>query len=1215
MKTDKIPVFLLLCFGAVGVWFFQTGTTPHKHPKVPKRDRMDLAWAQEKEMTQDPETRDVPKERLFAAYAYMQQLQNSRYKAAIPGVIWTERGPNNNGGRTRSILVDLNDVTHQTVWAGSVAGGLWKTTNIAATQPNWTPIDDFFSNMAITSIAQAPANPLVMYFATGEGNGNSDAVRGMGVWKSIDGGSTWAQLAATNNSSYYHNQKVFTVNNGDTVFVCSKNGLYRSVNGGTSFTKVLGSGISSAGGNISHDIERMSNGTLYASMSNGSSGGGTIHKSYNNGTTWTTPLTVGIVVDEVELAVATNDTNNVYGLVEDNSTIPAIIKSTNAGVSFAATAAYPDDADGGISATDFSRTQAWYDLSICVNPLNANVVYVGGIDLFKTTNGGNSWQQVSHWYGGFGFQDVHADQHFAIYDESDTSVAYFGNDGGVYRTTNAGAAIPTITSKEVNYNTSQFYACDVHPTSGSNYFLAGAQDNGSHQFTTAGINATSEVTGGDGAFCHIDQNQPTYQYTSYVYNNYYRSTNSGTSFSSSGLSFGNTGRFINPTDYDDSLNILYAAYNAGAFLKWTNPQTGNATATVTVTAFNGGTVSAVTVSPGVTGRVYFGTGSGRIAYVNGANAVVTSTAGVSMGTPASGYVSCIAVDPANENHVIVTYSNYGVNSVWETQNAGVSWTSVEGNLPDMPVRWVIFNPTVSSQAMLATELGVWSTSLLNGSSTDWQPSNNGLANVRCDMLKVRKSDNFVIVATHGRGLYSTDVFTVPPPPMAAFSMSTDFGYSFSPVQFNSNSVGATSYYWDFGDGTNSTLANPSKTFTSGGSFTVTLSINGGVSTISNSVIILPSCAVPYSLADGGNFETNANSFLPVTVSGTGFERGNSAITGKNGVNSGSNAWVTGLLALNYVDYSEAYLYTPSFNCTATGTYTVKFYAKNSFESGYDGYIVEYSLNNGATWLPLSTVIATNWYDYANTSTSRPFPQNQAFFNVNKSAYTMCSYATSILQGNSRVSFRFVFKSDVSQTSAGLAIDDFEVLGPVNAAIPVSLLSFTGKRKTAETVDLLWQTAQEKNAQEFEVERKLNWNAPFEKVGKVAAVGNTSSLQSYTYLDANAHTYYSYYRLKMIDQDGSFKYTHTITVAGSKVNSAQLIGSLVPVGSSGKQFSISALLPSVYRITVLNNQGQKVKETTLLPDQLLDCMELSAGIYYCQFVATDGQTQVVKILVQ
>ena len=150
----------------------------------------------------------------------------------------------------------------------------------------------------------------------------------------------------------------------------------------------------------------------------------------------------------------------------------------------------------------------------------------------------------------------------------------------------------------------------------------------------------------------------------------------------------------------------------------TNPQTGSTSITPTVSLFNGSKVSTVKVSPNVTKRVYFGTVAGRIIKVDSAH--TTSPIAVNItGAGMSGSASCIEVEAGNENHILVTYSNFGVNSIWESINGGSSWTSIEGNLPDMPVRWIIFNPNNSTQAMIATELGVWTTDLLNGITTDW----------------------------------------------------------------------------------------------------------------------------------------------------------------------------------------------------------------------------------------------------------------------------------------------------------------------------------------------------------------------------------------------------------------------------------------------------------------------------------------------------------------
>ncbi|HMT29594.1 MAG TPA: PKD domain-containing protein, partial [Bacteroidia bacterium] len=582
----------------------------------------------------------------------------------------------------------------------------------------------------------------------------------------------------------------------------------------------------------------------------------------------------------------------------------------------------------GIGA-DFTRGQGWYDLIGTVDPNNSNTLFVGGVDIFKTTNGGNSWQQISHWYGGFGFQEVHADQHAIIFEPGNSNVIYFGNDGGIQRTANGTATIPTITSKSDNYNVTQFYACAMNPTAYSSQFIAGAQDNGSQQYSSLGINSTVEVTGGDGCFTHIDQDQPQYQFTSYVYNNYYRSTNTGASFN--GIPGNNNGSFVNPTDYDNVNNNLYACFGNGNYYVILNAPVSNTFTTVTVAAFNSGKVTHVSCSPNTANRVFFGLNNGRIVKVDNAHTTTPTAVNITGAGMPTGTVSCIAIENGNDNHLLATYSNYGLNSVWETTNGGTTWTSVEGNLPDMPIRWALFNPNNSAQAIVATELGVWSTDLLNGGATAWAPSNTGMANVRTDMLQIRTSDKLVIAATHGRGLFSSDVFADPYPDFVSDRRIT---YTGKPVTFTDASYKSTSWSWNFGDATTASVKNPVKMYSTPGLYTVTLQINGSALLQRTKVAyiqVLPNRGIPYNPAAGGNFDVNALDFGAETFSGTPFERGTSAIAGKNGTFSGSNAWVSGLTAATYQDNTDARLWTPNYNFTAPGTYTLKFYRKNIFE--------------------------------------------------------------------------------------------------------------------------------------------------------------------------------------------------------------------------------------------------------------------------------------------
>ncbi|MDQ6756335.1 MAG: T9SS type A sorting domain-containing protein, partial [Bacteroidota bacterium] len=380
----------------------------------------------------------------------------------------------------------------------------------------------------------------------------------------------------------------------------------------------------------------------------------------------------------------------------------------------------------------------------------------------------------SDWVSGPTGQYVHADQHIVKWYA--TNEVLIGSDGGIFYSADQGT---TFEDRNTGIRIKQFFSCDYHPTL-TDYFLAGAQDNGCHQFTTPGLNTTTEITGGDGAFVHIDQNEPTYQFGAYVRNRYRRTINNWASYNSinffkgtsgSGSDFGS---FINPTDYDNTANIMYCGSDAGEFFRWTTAQTtaaGNyynsdgfpAGANILTVSNLTGTVSAVTVSPTTSNRIFVGTTSGKVMKIDNANTFATGSAGASI-TGASfpaGTVSCISAG-TDDNNLVACFSNYGVTNIWVSANGGTTWTGIDGNLPDMPVRWAIFDPTsTNSKIWIATETGVWSTSAINGASTVWAAS-SGFPTVRTDMLKYRASDQTLIAATHGRGLWTESFASVLP---------------------------------------------------------------------------------------------------------------------------------------------------------------------------------------------------------------------------------------------------------------------------------------------------------------------------------------------------------------------------------------------------------------------------------------------------------------------
>ncbi|MEM9325998.1 MAG: fibronectin type III domain-containing protein [Bacteroidota bacterium] len=766
--------------------------TPADLERIPKYDRPDLAVLQNFEMTRDPASNSVPTARAMSAFAQVKRdIASAR---AIPGVSWTERGPDNIGGRTRAVMFDPNDPSGQKVWAGGVGGGLWTNSNITSASTVWQNIDDFWANIAITTITYDPTNTQTFYVGTGEGFFNADAIRGAGIWKSTNGGVSWTQLPSTNVPNFYYVQKVAVTPTG-TLLAATSAGLFRSVDGGASWSSLFSGPFS--------DIEVASNGDVYASA--GIFSPGSVRKSTTDGVSWTT-VTPASGGERIELAIAPSDPNTVYAVASVNSSIAWLRKTTNGGLSWSTLPipAYTEQSCSLSSSNDFARGQSWYNLIMSVSPTNPNVVLVGGIDIYRSSNGGSNWNLVSYWTGACDTY-VHADQHAMQFSPVNPNVAIFGNDGGVFYSSNVGvSANPSFVARNNGYNVTQFYAADQVNASGSNIMLAGAQDNGSLRYTAPGVNSTNEVTGGDGAFCHIDQQNGNYQFTSYVYNSYYRSTNGGASFSPV-LQNQTYGRFINPTDYDDDAKILYCGANENQYIIVDN-LTGSPGAFLRNASLGGNQVSAVKVSPYTANRIFLGTGtagsSGGSAVFRVDNAQTTSPSVTQISTsalPGNGYISSIALG-ASDAEILVTYSNYGLASVWETSNGGTTWQNKEGNLPDIPVRWALYNPANTNEVLLATEVGVWSTDNIGAGSPNWGPTSLGLANVRCDMLQYRESDGQVIVATHGRGAYTGTPFSGTTPDTEAPSTPTNLAASnVGPTSFDvswtasTDNIGVTGY--------------------------------------------------------------------------------------------------------------------------------------------------------------------------------------------------------------------------------------------------------------------------------------------------------------------------------------------------------------------------------------------------------------------------------------
>ncbi len=1010
--------------------------------ELPRRDRPDLAFLQDFELTKDPALGYPPSDRRFEAFEIgKQKLAKKAAAKAIDNVIWQERGPNNVGGRTRAVMFDPNDPNVEKVWAGSVSGGLWYNNNIIDPNSEWRSYDDFMANLAISSIVYDPTDLSTFYLGTGELFGNG--IRGAGVWKTVDAGQTWVQLPSTDNENFRHVQKMAVTQNG-TVLAGTIAGMYRSENDGDSWTRVLLDDDRIA------DIEIATDGVIFASS--GAQAPGQIYRSVDDGLNWEniSPNDNG---RRIEIAVAPSNANVVYAIADRNGTgrgeIGFFVVSSDQGDTWQ-NLSVPRYTEQSCSFGDeqFTRGQAGYDLILAVNPSNENDIIAGGIDLNRSLDAGSTWSLVSYWTGSCD-DYVHADQHMITYRPGTDNEALFGNDGGVFYSANINATDPEFDSRNNHYNVTQFYAVATKNELNANYYLAGSQDNGTQRFDKAGVGNTLEVTGGDGGYCFVDQLNSDIQVTSYVYNSYRYSNNGGGTFFD--ISNDQTrGNFINPTAYDSDAKILYSAGNPGELMRITNMDTDPSSQEAVMISQISGVISAFEVSPYSDNTIFVGsTGTERILKITDANG--TPSAVALTGNLDVGNVSSLDLG-ASEDQILLTYSNYGVTSVFETLDGGTTWANKEGDLPDMPVRWGIYNPNNRDEVLLATEVGVWSTDNFSAENPVWEPTNEGLANVRSDMLVYREADQQVVVATHGRGVYTSNVFADTPD--AAFKLNSVVAYEGQEVSFSDESLLAADWVWDFGDGGSSSDQNPNYTFGAAGSYDVMLSINSGAQTITKTVNVLPARSTPYLTSDGGDFESNPNDFVGSSLINDDllWERGtpgNRLTT----LSSGTNAWKTDLDGdLTTAGINQFALFTPVFDLSNTEKeYSISF--KKSIENAYCNspfaMQVQYSLDYGANWSTLGTTGeaygSVNWYNrgpnegcaispeifedqlgwvYSVLPTNDP-PIDNAADNEDT------QYKLNFLAGESSVAFRFVVGvgnsgDESSYDRDGFMIDDFEI---------------------------------------------------------------------------------------------------------------------------------------------------------------------------------------------
>jgi len=767
-------------------------------------------YEQKWELTMNPSIGRPMPEKLAELQQKLKEERKSNRGGGDTAHPWVDRGPNNIGGRTRGIMFDPNDNTNKRVFAGGVSGGLWVNNDITDANSSWTQVTGIGANISVTTIIYDPNDTNTFYIGSGESYTSGDVV-GRGVWKSTDAGVTWTNIfggpdgTVTNggqlvNGIFYINDIVArdvgastelyiavaganyaVADNPNNFHGLLEQGLYKSTDNGVNWTRFDIREPDSSFSNP-NDIELDINNNIWFTTTRSSFGqnGGKIFRS-TDGISFTLIHTIANA-RRTELEPSQTDANKFW--VAANINGEADLFRTTDSFSNVTKINEPDDADNGISSTDYARNQAFYNLPIEADA-NDNL-YVGGIDLFRSSDEGDTWVQISKWSNNPGLNSitvplVHADHHAIVFRPGNDNQVVFGTDGGIYYSNNilfASFDDSVISSRNKDFNVTQFYYASMSPGTANDILYGGTQDNGTltSQNSVSGVNSFNNYFSffsGDGSYSHIDQdgisvpNRGEFMIVGSTFLSYFFVE---TSVTSSNQAFNNgytivdvnEGDFINQADFDDVGNILYANTSVSGTNRFSSFTLGENSATrkdflnsILITT----QPSAFKVSPFDNTIVLIGTRDGKLIQASDVDTNSVIWDDLSDGAFV-GSISDIEYGSTNQE-IFITFHNYGVTSIFHTTDGGSTWRSVEGDLPDLPVKCILQNPLLPQEVIIGTELGVWRTDDITATDPVWTQSYNGMSDVTVLDLDYRASDNTILAATYGRGLF-TSVFTAVP---------------------------------------------------------------------------------------------------------------------------------------------------------------------------------------------------------------------------------------------------------------------------------------------------------------------------------------------------------------------------------------------------------------------------------------------------------------------
>lgn len=694
----------------------------------------------------------------YVARIYNEYMRNQVAFRSLEGT-WSIVGPvaypaNATGqptGMGRVNAIAFHPTNASIIYVGAPAGGIWKTTDGGA---SWVSLSSDMPTLGVSAIVVHPTNPDIIYI--GSGDRDSDDAPGMGVFKSTDGGATWAQMISgmVDGNITKVNALAMDPNNSNIMFAATSTGLYRTTNGATTWSRYYT-------GSVWKDVRFKpgSSSTVYAAY------GGSFYRTTNGGSTWS-PVTIPVSGARIVIGVTPANPDYVY-LTQTQSTSPRIfnglMRSTDSGATFTTMSTTPNIYDYACNGSGTS-SQATYDLCIAVDRNNADVLYVGSINTWKSTDGGATWSIKTHWVGSaFAPGDptancaasVHADHHVLEWSPL-TGALYLGHDGGISLTGDGGATWLEITS---NLAIAQVYKIG-QSSSNPGLSINGYQDNGSAVIAGG---ASTTVRGGDGMECLIDYSDNNYRYTTGPNGSFSRSSGGG--YGSIKNNITESGAWVTPiTLHRSDPNTMFAGYKN--VWRTTNVK-ASSTSSVSWSAISTGESDnciASEQSPANLDILYVAR-AGSLKRSDNANA--GSVAWTTCNLPGADAPTDVKAHPTNANIVYMTAGS----GVFKSTDKGITWTNISSGLPALHINCIVYDRNSDEGLYIGNQAGVW---YRDNSIGGWVHFSNGLPVVDVRELEiyqdVNPANSRLMAATYGRGLWSSDLYvtSVLPVTLSAF---------------------------------------------------------------------------------------------------------------------------------------------------------------------------------------------------------------------------------------------------------------------------------------------------------------------------------------------------------------------------------------------------------------------------------------------------------------